>query len=142
MAIKVTKVTLWRKEVDNRPGVLFETLEPLAKSNLRVVMGYGIPEQPTRAVVELFPISGKSATRAAEQAGLRPSEIPCVLAEGDDRPGLGRDMARNIADQGINIHFLMAETIGRRFSAVFGFGNDADAKKAMAAIKTAARRKK
>jgi hypothetical protein len=48
-------------------------------------------------------------------------------------------MARAIAEQGVNLSFLVAETVGRRFSAVFGFGSDADAARATQAIKAAAK---
>jgi hypothetical protein len=50
-------------------------------------------------------------------------------------------MARAIADRGINISFVMAETVGRKFSAVFGFQGDADAATAATAIKSAAKAK-
>ncbi len=50
-------------------------------------------------------------------------------------------MARAIAAQGINISFLMAETVGRKFSAVFGFQSDADATTATKAIKAASKPK-
>lgn len=141
MAVTVKKVALWRSELKNRPGALAETLEPLAGAglNLRVVMGYGLPNDPDKAVVELFPISGKKATAAASGAGLAASAIPCLLVEGDDRPGLGARMARAVADQGVNISFLIAESVGRRFSAVFGFASDADAEKASRAIRGASK---
>ncbi len=48
-------------------------------------------------------------------------------------------MARAVADAGVNISFMMAETIGRKFSAVFGFQSDADAATASKAIKSAAK---
>lgn len=139
MAVTVKKLTLWRKEVAHEPGVLAEVLEPLAQAgaNLRLVMGYAIPGEPSRAAVELFPISGKKLVEAATAAGLAASAIPCLLVEGDDRPGLGAKMARAVANAGVNISFLMAEVIGKKFSAVFGFANDADAATAARAIKAA-----
>jgi hypothetical protein len=143
MAIAVKKVTLWRKEVANDPGVLASVLQPLAAAgaNLRVVMGYTIPGESSRAAIEVFPISGKRASSAAAQAGLGASPISCVLVEGDDRAGLGADMARAIAALGVNISFVMAETVGRKFSAVFGFHSDAHAAAAAKAIKGAAKAK-
>jgi hypothetical protein len=114
VAITVKKVTLWRKEVSHAPGILADVLEPLAGAgaNLRVVMGYAMGDSG-RAVIEVFPIAGKKASNAAGAAGLAASPIPCLLAEGDDRPGLGADMARAIVNAGVNISFLIAETIGR-----------------------------
>jgi hypothetical protein len=143
MAITVKKVTLWRKEVSHAPGVLAGVLEPLAGAgaNLRVVMGYAMGDTG-RAAIEVFPIAGKKAAGAATAAGLAASPIPCLLAEGDDRPGLGADMARAIAQAEVNISFLIAETIGRKFSAVFGFQTDAEAAAASKAIKSAAKSRK
>jgi hypothetical protein len=143
MAVTVKKVTLWRKEVAHEPGVLAGVLEPLAKAgaSLRVVMGYAMGDSG-RAVVEVLPVTGKKATAAASAAGLAASSIPCLLVEGDDRAGLGADMARAIANTGVNISFLIAETVGRKFSAVFGFQADADATAASKAIKSVAKPRK
>jgi hypothetical protein len=84
-------------------------------------------------------VAGRKATAAATAAGLAASTIPCLLVEGDDRPGLGARLARALAGEGINISFVMAETIGRKFSALFGFANDADLEKAQHAIRAAAK---
>jgi hypothetical protein len=144
MAVTVKRITLWRKEVPHQAGVLAEVLGPLAQAgvNLRVVMGYAFPGEPGRAAIEVFPISGKKAASAATAAGLSASPIACLLVEGDDRAGLGADMAGAIGEAGVSISFVMAETVGRKFSAVFGFASDADAAAATKAIKAAAKRKK
>ena len=44
MAITLKKITLWRKEIDNKPGALADTLAPLARArtDLQAVMGTGI----------------------------------------------------------------------------------------------------
>ena len=141
MAVNVKKIALWRKEAEHRPGELAAALEPLAAAgaNLRIVMGYTLPGEAGRAVIELFPVSGKKATAAATGSGLAASAIPCLLVEGDDRPGLGARFARAVANEGVNVSFVMAETIGRKFSAVFGFANDADAERASRAIRAAAK---
>ena len=56
---------------------------------------------------------------------------------GDDRPGLGHAMARALADAGINLVFLVAQVVGRRYSAVFGFEREADADRAAGLLKKA-----
>jgi len=144
MALTVKKAKLWRKEVRHDVGVLAEVLGPLAKAgaSLRVVMGYSIPGTPKRAVIEVFPISGRKITSAAKAAGLSASPIACLLVEGDDRAGLGADMASAIASAGVNISFLVAETIGRKFSAVCGFDSDKDAAAASRAIRSVGKRKR
>jgi hypothetical protein len=141
MPLTVKRITLWRREVENQPGVLASTLEPLAQAgaDLRLVMGYRFPEATTRAAIEVYPVAGRRAVAAAEQAGLRAFELACLLVDGDNRPGLGAAIGRALADAGVNIVFLVAQTIGRRFTAVFGFEDDATAATATKVIKAAAR---
>ena len=139
MAVKLKSIVLWRKEVENQPGVLADTLEPFAKknANLQIVMGYRYPGEERKAAIELYPIAGKKMTEAAQASGLSGSSIPALLVEGDDKPALGHAIARSLADAGINLTFLVAQVIGRKYSAVFGFETEEDSKKASALIKKA-----
>jgi hypothetical protein len=139
MPVKVKKVTLWRKELENRAGTLADTLEPLAKAgaDLQVVMGYCYPGDRTKAAVELFPVANKKAVAAAQTAGLAVAAIPALHVEGDNRAGLGHAITRTLADAGVNLDFLMAQVIGRKYSAVLGFENQADADRAVSLIKKA-----
>ena len=139
MALTIRKVTLWRRDLDNQPGALAAVLEPLAAAgaDLQVAMGYRIPGQESRAVVELAPVMGRRAAAAAETAGLAPSPIPTVVVEGDDAPSVGLAQSRALGAAGINIAFLIAQSLGRRYSAVFGFETQADADRAVALLKRA-----
>lgn len=139
MAVTVKQISLWRVEVDNQPGMLARTLEPLAAAgaDLQVVMGYRFPGNHAKAAIELYPVTGKKAAAAAQQAGLVQAGIPALLLEGDNKAGLGHIIAKAVADAGINLDFLVAQVVGRRFSAVAGFESEADAKKAAALIKKA-----
>jgi hypothetical protein len=138
MAITVKPVTLWRRDVDDVPGVMAETLGPLADAGvaLRVVMGYRLPDHPRHSVVELWPITGRRAMEAAERAGLAPVDVPCILVEGDDRPGLGAEIGRACAEAGINIAFCMAVAQGRQFGAAVGFTDAAAADTAAGLLRT------
>jgi hypothetical protein len=140
MAISLKKITLWRKEVDNKPGALADTLALLAqaRTDLQAVMGYRYPGDQGKAAVELHPVSGKKAIEAARSAGLAASSIPTVLVQGDNRPGLGHAIAKALGDAGINLNFVLAQVVGRKYAAVFGFENDSDATKAIAFIRKAA----
>jgi len=141
MAVTVKRITLWRADVENRPGVLARALEPLAeaRADLRLVMGYRFPDTPEHSAIEVYPVSGRKATTAAQQAGLsEATHIPCLLVEGDNRPGLGAAMARGLADAGINIAFLMAQVVGRRFSAAIGFDDENAADQAVRIVKQSA----
>jgi hypothetical protein len=144
MAVKVKKITLWRKELENQTGSLTRTLEPLAGVgvDLQVVMGYRHPEGGTRAAVEVYPITGKKSAAKAQEAGLAASSIPALLVEGDNKPALGHKIANAISDEGINMAFLMALVIGKKYSTVIGFENESDANTAATLIKKAIAAKK
>jgi hypothetical protein len=144
MPVTVKNISLWRKEVNNQVGTLAQTLEPVttAGANLHVLMGYRYPGEAAKAAIELYPVAGKKMTAAASEAGLSPSSIPTLLVEGDDRPGLGLAIAQAIAGAGINMTFFVAQSIGRKFSAVLGFETEAGAKTAAPLIKKATAGKK
>ncbi len=145
MAVTVKKAVLWRREIENRPGELARALEPLAraKADLGVVMAYRYPGDETRGAVEVYPVSTKKATAAAGEAGLSAAAIPALLVEGDNKPGLAHALSQAVADAGINLGFFVAQVVGRRFSAVIGFEDEEDARKATPLIKKAgAARKK
>lgn len=139
MAVSIRKVTLWRTEVEHRPGALSDLLEPLAAAgaDLQIVMGYRIPGQKTRAVIEVAPLGTRGLARAAETAGLAPGGAPTLLVLGDNRPGLANRIASALAESGVNIAFLVAQVVGRRYSAVFGFESEADLDKATDRIRAA-----
>jgi hypothetical protein len=145
MAVTVKKAILWRREVDNQPGMLANTLQPLSEAgaDLQVVMAYRYPGGENKAAIELYPISGKKSVAAAQTAGLAPpSSISTLLVEGDNRVGLGHAIAKAIGEAGINMSFVMAQVVGRKYSAMFGFENEADASKAATLIKRATARGK
>ena len=144
MAVTVKKISLWRKEVENKPGVLAGTLEPFAGggADLQVVMGYRYPGNAAIAAIEVYPVTGKKMVAAAQAAGMSTAAIPALLVEGDNRPGLAHGIARAMGDAGINMSFLIGQVVGRKFSAIFGFENAGDARKAAGLIKKAAAPKK
>lgn len=137
MAVTVKKITLWRRDVRNEPGALAETLAPLARAgaNLQCVMGYRYPGDESRAAIEVYPVSGRKQTAAAEEGGLAASNIPTLLVEGEDRPALGHAVANSLAEAGINMAFLVAQVIGRKYTGIFGFDSEEDARRAAALIK-------
>ena len=144
MAVTVKKIVLWRKDVENRPGILANALAPLANAgtDIHVVMAYRFPREESKAAIELYPVSGRKSVTAAKEAGFSESTIPALLVEGDNRAGLGYSTAQAIADAGSNRDFVVAQVVGRKYSAVFGFESDADATKCAAIIRKAAAAKK
>src|ERR687887_2897620 len=144
MAVTVKKIVLWRKEVENQPGILANALAPLANAgtDIHVVMAYRFPGQESKAAIELYPVTGRKSVTAANEAGFSASAIPALLVEGDNRAGLGYATAQAIADAGINMDFLVAQVVGKKYSAVFGFDSEEEATKSVALIRKAADAKK
>jgi len=139
MPVSVRRIELWRSEVANRPGTLSGVLASLAEvgADLRLVMVYRFPGDESRGAVELYPVTGKRARATAQSSGLSESGIPTLLVEGDDRPGAGAGIAQSIAEAGINLAFLVAQVVGRRYSAVIGFDSERDLKRAAPMIRKA-----
>ena len=138
MALTVKVITLWRRDIENRPGALAGVLQPVAttKADLQVLMAYRFPGNESRGAVELFPIAGKKAIAAASDAGLTPADdIPAVLVQGANHAGLGYQTSRAIAEAGINLSFLVAQVIGTKFSAVYGFDSVTDRDRAVKLLK-------
>jgi len=84
MAVAVKKAILWRKEIDNRPGMLASTLEPLpeAGADLEVVMGYRYPAERIRPLSSytLF-LTGSPPPRPRKPVSLRHQSPPCWSRE-------------------------------------------------------------
>src|SRR5712691_8211352 len=144
MPVTVKNIMLWRKEIENQVGTLAHTLEPVAKAgaNLHVLMAYRYPGEGTKPAIELYPIAGKKVNAAASEVGLSASSIPTLLVEGDDKPGLGLAIAQAISGARVNMNFFVAQSIGRRFSAVLGFETEAHTNAAAPLIKKAAASRK
>lgn len=140
MPVTVKRIKLWLREINNRPGALAATLSPLADAgvDLRIVMGYRY-HGTNQGAVEVYPVDGRKAMSAARQAGLSVSPVPTLLIEGDNKPGIGRDIAQAVAEAAVNLDFVVAQVIGRKYSAIIGFENDEDAQKAAALIKKVAK---
>ena len=139
MPVQVKAITLWRAEVDHQPGMLAQTLEPLAAAGveLQAVMGYRLPGDRARAAIEVFPIASAKALSAAQATGLSEAAISAVRVEGDNRPGLGHAIAKALADAGINVGFLLAQVSGHRHTTVIGFDSREDVDRAIPLIRAA-----
>ena len=144
MAVTVKKVTLWRTDVEDKPGALSGVLAPLAEAgaDLQVVMGYRYHGGEHKAAIEVCPVKGKKPTAAANKAGLAASAIPTLLIQGNNKPGVGSAIAQAIADEGINVTFIVAQVIDKQFSAVMGFEDEAASERATKLIKKTVKKTK
>src|SRR6267143_902646 len=127
LTLSVKQVKLWVFYGGDRKGLLADALEPLAAAgvHLQIVMAYRVP----------------TAEAGARRIGFVQSDTPCLLVEGDDRRGLGARISRAISDAKVSMAFLMAQVVGKKFSAAIGFASDEDAATAVKAIQAIARTK-
>ena len=139
MAITVKAITIWRQHVEDSPGRLAASLVPFAAAgvDLQVVMGYHELGHGARGILEFYPVTGAKIEKAAMAAGMKPARTPSLLVTGDNRPGLLHALAQALADEGLNLGFLVTQAMGRRFSAVMGFAAGTDLKHAAAVLKKA-----
>jgi len=145
MAMKMTvkQVKLWVFHGGDRKGLLADALEPLAAAgvHLQIVMAYRFPTELDRAAIEVFPIDGPTADAEARRIGFAVSDTPCLLVEGEDRRGLAARISRAISDAKVSMAFMMAQTVGKKFSAAIGFASEEDAAAGIKAINALARAK-
>jgi len=138
MAMRVTKEDVWAGDLSDIPGGLARVLEALggARASLDCVIARRRPDRPGSGVVFVTPVSGARVQQAAREAGLSPAaDVATLRVEGADKPGLGGRVTRAVADAGVNLRGLSAAVLGTKFVAYLGFDSQADADKAMAAIK-------
>ena len=141
MAVTIRRVQMWRTEIQNKPGELAATLEPLAQADadLAVVFERSVRGRPGRAIVEILPGRGRRSALAARAAGFSLSPNPVLLVEGDNRPGLAYAVTNTVAWAGIAMPFLSAQVVGERYSALLGFRTDEEARQAATLIRRVAR---
>ena len=132
MAYSVSKVQVWAGDVLNRPGMLARVLEALrlAGAQLEFLVARRISEDTCR--VFLSPLRSAAERRAAGDVGLVPAAgMHALRVEGPDRPGLGADLSRAIADAGINVRGASAAAIGRSTVFYLAFATAAELSAAM-----------
>jgi hypothetical protein len=90
----------------------------------------------TQTIADLGPLAWLEYP-GVDSAVLTRSQPLTRAVEGDNRPGIGHAITKAVSDAGINMSLVMAQVVGRRYSALFGFENEADASKAATLNKTA-----
>jgi hypothetical protein len=139
MAYEVQKLDVWVVEIEDRPGALDEKLAALAdaKVDLNFLVARRQPQSPGRGIAFLGGIKGAKAAKAATGAGLmKATDIFALRVEGRNKPGACHEITARLAQHGINLRGLSANTIGNKFAAILAFDSEDDAKKATRAIKS------
>lgn len=138
MSFTIKSVDVWVTDVTNRPGMLARVLEALrnAGANLDFVIARRVTANTSRVFVA--PIAGRKQLAAAADVGLsRARGMKVLRIEGPDRAGLGADLTRALADQGINLRGVSAASIARKSVCYMAFEGPADAASAARIIRRA-----
>ena len=144
MAYDVSKVEVWTREIDDRPGRLAASLEPLAKAGVDLVflIARRYTHQPGKGVVFVGGITGAKATKAAEAAGFKKSTgLAGLRVEGANTPGDCFRVASLLSEAGINLRGVSASVIGSKYVQILAFDSAADADKAATLLRAAGKGK-
>jgi hypothetical protein len=137
MTLAVERVDVWAACITDQPGGLAGTLAPLAEAgaDLNFVIARRAPDKPGTGVVFVTPLEGDAQTEAASQAGFAVADsLHSVRIQGDNRPGIGAEMTKKLADAGINLRGLSAAVIGESFIMYLAVDTNEDAEKAMSLL--------
>jgi hypothetical protein len=138
--MKAQRVDTWAASIEDKPGALGVKLAALAAAgaNLEFVIARRAPDKPGTGVVFVTPIKGAKQIRAAAGAGfLKTENLHTIRVEGTDKPGEGANLARLLADAGINLRGLSAAALGRRFVCHVALDTEEDAVKAARVLRKA-----
>ena len=135
--MNVKKIAIWTVEVEDRAGALTEPLKALAGAgaDLSFVLARRQPDHPGKGILFVSPIQSPQEAAARQAKFTRRSDVVGVLAEGNNKPGLGVALTQAVGSAGLNMRALSAHVIGKTFSVLFAFDNDADADKGIQALK-------
>ncbi|GIW71894.1 MAG: hypothetical protein KatS3mg102_1436 [Planctomycetota bacterium] len=120
-------------ELDNRPGALAAVLDRLAQAgvNALAVCAYATDG---KGAVHVVPDQVARAKEALRQAGVAFRTTLVVVAVTQDVPGAAAEIARRIAERGINLEHCYATGIGRgEARVVLRAADNAGAKEALGA---------
>ncbi|MBC8873191.1 MAG: amino acid-binding protein [Planctomycetes bacterium] len=134
MTLTVERVDVWAASIEDQPGGLVGMLVPLAEAgaDLSFIIARRAPDKPGTGVVFLTPLEGYAQEAAANQAGLAVADsLHSVRVQGDNRPGIGAELTKKLADAGINLRGLSAAVIGERFIMYLALDTNEDAEKSM-----------
>ena len=104
-------------EVDNKPGALAQVARAISDAGVNIAAATctGAAERAELHILVPHADAAKHALSTAQLAVTREREV--VVVEVDDRPGVLADLARDVADAGIDLELVYVATRNR---VVFG----------------------
>ena len=138
MRMDVSRVDVWATCMDDCPGELAEKLDALAQADidLEFVNARRAPDKPGKGVVFVMPIKGTKKIRAAKKVGFEKTRsLHGIRIATGNKPGFSSELARKIADAGINLRAFSGASISNRAIFYLAFDTDADVNKVLRLIK-------
>jgi hypothetical protein len=137
MALTVERVDVWAASIKDQPGGLAEKLAPLAEAgaDLEFVVARRAPDKPGAGVVFVTPLRGDAQAAAGAKAGFAVADsLHSMRVEGVNKPGIGAELTKKLADAGVNLRGLSAAVIGERFITYLALDTAEDARKAISLL--------
>ncbi len=138
MGYTIKQVDVWAGDVLNRPGTLARVLEALsaAGAELEFLIARRLNENTSR--VFLAPLKGAKQKKAAQDVGfVEAAGMHSLRIEGADRAGLGAEISRAVANQGINLRGASAAAIGKKAVTYLAFATVDELNAAQKVVKEA-----
>jgi hypothetical protein len=140
MDLLVEHVDVWAASIQDKPGALATVLAELRESgaDLQFIIARRAPEAPGKGVVFVTPLQGDREIAAAAQLGFNVTRtVHSVRVMGPDRRGIAAELARKLADKGINLRGFSASVIGTQFVAYVAVDSPEDATRAVEILEKA-----
>jgi hypothetical protein len=140
MPYTVSKVEVWTREIDDRPGSLAAALKPLADVgvDLSFLIARRYSHLAGKGVIYLGGVSGAKAVKAAETAGLKKTtDLAALRVEGPNMPGDCYRVASRLAEAGVNLRGVSAGVIDKKYVLMLAFDSAADADTAARLLRAA-----
>jgi hypothetical protein len=118
-------------ELENRPGTLADIAAAIAEKGINITGVAGAASEAAAAIAIVT--NDESGTRSAlDASGTRYREVELVSASLEDRPGTLAEVARQLANAGVNIEAIFPTgTEGGKITVTFGVDNLEAARQAL-----------
>lgn len=134
MYLEVEQVDVWAATIQDEKGALASLLKGLqeAGADLQFVIARRSPDRPGKGVVFVSPLLSEQEKSAASRLGFNVTQsLQSIRVRGQDRAGIVAELARALAESGINLRGVSASVIGSQFIAFMGLDSPDDVARAV-----------
>jgi hypothetical protein len=129
----VAQDTVYKLEIEDRPGALYEVLATTAEADSNVVFLTAFATGGGKGAAYVITDDPQVLKEFAEKRGLGLEEYHGFLMGGEDRVGVGADVTKPLADAGINVVLSAATVVAGTYQLLI-MVNTVDAEAAAQAL--------